>query len=1260
MPETTRASGLKITAPETFDIATGAVAAVPRARQPRSGGAPTRSRFRPVPMPAAHSPTGEMDALVAALQSQEMQLVDAVELQPRLEPTPSTGIRRRGAAAVPTTQSAKLELNVAPGEDAVVLVEQEGVYSWVLPARRDPAAGARRRGPGGEVAGTRVVFEIEVHASSTPDQRRDRRGFFTDLVYSKVKALVLKFVAHFAVGEAMEFLESNVTRGIVIVDSDDPTAWRRVEDLSAVPLPQNRSARVLLLVHGTFSSTRGSFGALGSTPWGREFLAATRTNYDAVIGFDHPTLSVDPLANAEDLLARLRPGREKFPPQFHVISYSRGALVFRSLVELLLPSKDWAATFARAVFVGGTNGGTQLAEPDNWHALADLYTNLATATARIIGLMPQATAVTAVLAELVQGLGALVKYMATEAVTANGVPGLAAMESDGPFVTRINQTQTGQPPPEKTWYYAISSEFKARVLGGEHEPKELPKRLVLALADGFIDQLMKNAPNDLVVDTASMTRLDPQAGTFIRDTFDFGSTPHVYHLNYFTRPEVANALARWLQLAAPPTSASKPSPRTRRARSGSHRAPLRVRTPSAVAAGETPVAVDTDIFVTDASTPVVEAKADIGATAPSYVVVRRPYQGKRFNYAYRTEEFLGRVENRSAEESLKDALDLDEGDRSPIRSTSAVPPAAESGKPEVVLSGDEPVGVLPVAAPIPDTDQLVDLARRTVNPVSAEDHILARRALPTFPSSAPPATSVMPPSGSGGGAGGRELCYFRAEMDEEVLLKHTATVEVSISCDVIGGALHAWAAEGSSEVDISSKVRLQILAKRNFEIVSEEDRVEIDPPTSATPQTFYFDVRATHADGGEGEIWVVARQGQFPLVTLVLRPRIASKRSGGGRRAVSSATSLEARWWWGEPLTQMFINEKINGSQLSYQFLLQAPDLSVLAQGESPPIRGNREQYVRKLYSEIENRWLSSSRDVEDFYEELRAYGAELLDELVPPTIQAALWQHRNKINSIMVLSEEPFIPWEVVHVKEPGRPLAAGTRFLGQMGLVRWLHEAGWPFELIPLRSGKARYIIPEYPHPDYVLPETAEERKFLEEEFAATPVQPTSSAVRKALSTPGEFDLLHFAGHGEAEVDDSANAALLLQGRVEAGNFVPEYFNATTAEYHSAFRQDQYEPGPVIVLNACQVGRASYKLTDTGGFARAFLKGGASAFVGTLWSVGDQPARSFTEEFYRQFKGGARLADAASSARAKAQADGDATWLAYVVYGHPHARWG
>ncbi len=93
------------------------------------------------------------------------------------------------------------------------------------------------------------------------------------------------------------------------------------------------------------------------------------------------------------------------------------------------------------------------------------------------------------------------------------------------------------------------------------------------------------------------------------------------------------------------------------------------------------------------------------------------------------------------------------------------------------------------------------------------------------------------------------------------------------------------------------------------------------------------------------------------------------------------------------------------------------------------------------------------------------------------------------------------------------------------------------------------------------------------------------------------------------------------------------------------------------MVVLNACQAGRAGYRLSGTGGFARAFLTGKAGVFVGALWSVGDQPARSFTEQLYKQLLAGDRLAEAAIAARESARNAGEATWLAYVIYGHPHA---
>lgn len=63
---------------------------------------------------------------------------------------------------------------------------------------------------------------------------------------------------------------------------------------------------MLLLIHGAFSNTLGGFGALGVTDFGKAFMADALASYNAVLAFDHRTLSVDPLNNAEEIYTELR------------------------------------------------------------------------------------------------------------------------------------------------------------------------------------------------------------------------------------------------------------------------------------------------------------------------------------------------------------------------------------------------------------------------------------------------------------------------------------------------------------------------------------------------------------------------------------------------------------------------------------------------------------------------------------------------------------------------------------------------------------------------------------------------------------------------------------------------------------------------------------------------------------------------------------------------------------------------------------------
>ncbi len=75
--------------------------------------------------------------------------------------------------------------------------------------------------------------------------------------------------------------------------------------------------KVLLLLHGTLSSTEGSFGDLRGDAW-----SSIVQSYDHVLALDHYTLSVSPFQNALELLKAIPAGLT-----IDILSHSRGGLV---------------------------------------------------------------------------------------------------------------------------------------------------------------------------------------------------------------------------------------------------------------------------------------------------------------------------------------------------------------------------------------------------------------------------------------------------------------------------------------------------------------------------------------------------------------------------------------------------------------------------------------------------------------------------------------------------------------------------------------------------------------------------------------------------------------------------------------------------------------------------------------------------------------------------------------------------------------------
>jgi hypothetical protein len=141
-----------------------------------------------------------------------------------------------------------------------------------------------------------------------------------------VTGFVLKFAARKVVGALSRRLEMGVNAGPVIVDSaTDVKARHHEPNYSRVKLPTNRPARILLLIHGTFSSTVGSFGAMTEYKAGQEFLKQALQHYDAVLAYDHYTLADTPEQNAEEIFEQLGALQKRSKGiEIDSISFSRG------------------------------------------------------------------------------------------------------------------------------------------------------------------------------------------------------------------------------------------------------------------------------------------------------------------------------------------------------------------------------------------------------------------------------------------------------------------------------------------------------------------------------------------------------------------------------------------------------------------------------------------------------------------------------------------------------------------------------------------------------------------------------------------------------------------------------------------------------------------------------------------------------------------------------------------------------------------------
>ena len=312
---------------------------------------------------------------------------------------------------------------------------------------------------------------------------------------------------------------------------------------------------------------------------------------------------------------------------------------------------------------------------------------------------------------------------------------------------------------------------------------------------------------------------------------------------------------------------------------------------------------------------------------------------------------------------------------------------------------------------------------------------------------------------------------------------------------------------------------------------------------------------------------------------------------------------------------------------------------------------------MERIYARVTQE-LKSFNDLKALQREARALGATLSRELFDPEVARRLWPLRDRIKLIQIRSWEPYIPWELVRLHDPDSN-DTDEHFLAEYNLVRTLTDRP-PTRRLAMRDWS--YLAARFPMGS--LPAVGAELGYFTgtqaQSLPARAIKPTAIDATKdafydALAD-GRFDVLHISCHAESLHQSIEDSSLIIGDMTPPGANRPELIQVNTETVRSEAKLTAR--APLVFLNACETGRVGAVLTAWGGWPNVFVRCGAGAFVGASWAVRDKPAAAFATAFYEALWSDKTLAEAAGAARQAAKVSGDASWLAFKVYGHPRAR--
>lgn len=413
--------------------------------------------------------------------------------------------------------------------DVVELEMEDGQRLWVRVDDLESEFGIslNRSGQGHEDGAVRIPMSLPV------DGRTRGLGSWA------IKGL--KIIGIDIAGSITDFVKGKVEGGLApgpgLYRCTDTTAT----DLQAVN-SIDRSRPVLVFLHGTASSTDGSFGALwqgNARP-----IADLLSHYqDQVLAFQHQSLSLSPIENALALLkalVALKPTVQgEHPLRVHLVSHSRGGLVGEILCRGTRDSGPAFDANDLAFFSGEqySRDSAALQELDSLMSSSELIverfvrvacpargTTLADGRLDryLSGMVNIMDKVPGLSNPVVDGVSSLLLAVVKKRTDPEELPGMEAMMPSSPTIRMLNR-------PDVT----VNADL--HIIGGDVKASGFINRLKVIITDLFYRE-----DHDLVVNTPSMFGGASRTND-VRYWVDTGK--NVNHFQYFGNSATTSRLS---------------------------------------------------------------------------------------------------------------------------------------------------------------------------------------------------------------------------------------------------------------------------------------------------------------------------------------------------------------------------------------------------------------------------------------------------------------------------------------------------------------------------------------------------------------------------------------------------------------------------------------------------------------------------------------------------------------------------------------------